>query len=130
MKYKLVFFNGEVEKILEYGVKDEITTARTVSGWYRQTPSYLQPDHKAKIDKLIISNGELAWKNVSDQVKYLGIDTADMVRFEIKIGNRGAILGGVALPTEYSMKDAVEMIYRGIVEAEPDTVEYSVCTKI
>lgn len=130
MKYKLVFHGGEAERILEYGVKDEITTAQTTSGFYRQKPGYLQRDRKAKIEKLTIRDGELVWEDVSDQVKYIGVDTTDMVRFEIKIGDNGAIVGGVALPTGYSLKDAVELIYRGVVEEEPDTVEYSIHTKL
>lgn len=130
MKYKIVFHSGEIEEIKEYTVKDEITTVRTESGFYRQVPAYLESDHQAKIYKLAIGADGVVWQDVSKFVKYVGIDTSNMVRFEIKIGDSGTILGGVALEKGYSMKDAVEMIYRGVVREEPDTVEYSVCAKV
>lgn len=126
MLYKLVFRDGKTEKILEYGIKNEVITARTESGFYRQRPAYLNSDRKAKIEKLTICNGEIAWADVSKYVDYIGVDTDGMVRFEIKIGDANAIVGGVALPEHYSLNDAIEMIYRGIVEGEPDTVNYSI----
>lgn len=127
MRYKLVFRDGRTEKLLEYGIKDEVITARTESGFYRQKPAYSQPDRKAKVEKLTICNSEIAWADVSKYVDYIGVDTDGMVRFEIKIGDIGRIVGGVALPEHYSLNDAIEMIYRGIVEEEPDTVNYSIC---
>lgn len=130
MRYKVMFHSGETEEIKEYTVKDEITTVRTASGFYRQVPAYLESDHQAKIYKLAIGADGVVWQDVSKFVKYVGIDTSDMIRFEIKIGDSATILGGVALEKGYSLKDAVEMIYRGVVRDEPDTVEYSVCAKI
>ena len=125
MLYKLVFRDGRTEKILEYGIKDGVITAQTETGFYRQKPAYLQPDRKAKIEKLTICNGEIAWADISKYVDY--VDTDGMVRFELKVGDTNAIVGGVALPQHYSLNDAIEMIYRGIVEGEPDTVNYSIC---